>query len=1319
MSSAHEWLNLVEVSGPFLAGPVLRESFPQGLDELNISNARRLNRAYEEWREAVDSNDPELESLHDAWVAEVLSSALELDDSTLRFGESLHANGITALPEHDHTIIPNYMIVDPTHGDAPLIPVHVFPPDVDLEEIRRFDTLRCSPADRIVLQLRHLNLPVGLLTNGERWMLVHAPSSQVTSFISWYARLWDQERSTLRAFVALLGIRRSFSPEEERLPSLFKRSLEHGDEVTDALGAQVQRAVEVLVQALDRADVDRNRELLQGVTEAELYEAGLTVLMRLVFLLAAEEKGLLLLGEPRYDEFYAISTLRSQLRTETEEILERRHSAWSRLLAVFRAVYGGIDHPTLRLPALGGSLFDPDRFSFLEGRGNGTTWKSSLATPLPIDDRTVLLLLEAIQTLGGRTLSYRALDVEQIGHVYEGLLERTVKRLGDVTIELEGAKGAKNASVTLGELESARLVGGKGLLSLLLDRTGRSESALSKALALKLTNPLDARLLASCRGNQRLRDRVSAIAHLIRTDPWGYPLVHPKGAFVVVLGADRRDTGTHYTPKNLTERLVGEALLPLVYEGPSSGKPKEHWILQPSAKILDLKVCDPSMGSGAFLVQACRFLSARLVEAWSSEEADGQFVDIDGVSHKSKNGKEPMPAHDSLRIEIARRLVAEKCLYGVDLNPLAVELAKLSLWLVTLGKGRPFGFLDHNLRRGDSLVGITCLDQLTELAMEPKKMRQGRLFGKTIGTALEGALELRTQMRKLPIRDISDIASMASLDSAARAMVERPEVLADAFIATVIEAKSRRDMENRLAALGGEADQALESTKACEKLRADSQRRLASDTIDGQACDTFHWPLEFPEVFLRENPGFDSFLGNPPFLGNRLWKASHGPILSRIVEVVLGQKPGKVDLCVAFHRRVVQLLRKNGTYGLLATNNIAEGSALSVGLQTIAEEGEFFWTIKGLPWPGSAATVIAIICFTKGNWSGLRICDGAECEKISPRLQPEIGEGWEPKSLNEALYAFEGVNNSKGLAFLVTPDHEWFDQLKEEPDSLLRPYITGNDITSSALTRTERWALDIADRELDEIELNWPVAHKFLIEVVKPTRTQKALKSYKGLEGRWWQFWNNRVEQMTETGQHDKCITFCKVGKYPICMTAPSTWIFTNKVAVVKLSRSDLHLILLSSFFRSWIKYLSVQSLGGDNNTFSLSITKAFSTFPLPIQRIESSKEKLAVNFQDLLITWSTKNNSGMTGALNEIHSPCSEDETILEIRRVLWQIDKIVATAYGWSDLDLEYSLQESVDSDGSVMHRYGLPSSVQVAAISKLLMLNKEQFEQENSAQ
>ena len=816
MSRNHEWLELIEVSGPFLALPVLREAFPQGLEELDAFRAKRLRSAYEEWRDAVDSEDSDLERLHGAWIEEVLRTALEAGDGLLLRADAVPSAARVALPEHDTTIVPDLALVDPTRSDALLLPMHAFSPDTDLVASMRFGGLACSPADRMAMYLRAAGCLLGVVTNGERWIVVHAPVGQVATFASWYARLWGQEPETLRAFVSLLGVRRFFGLEQDRLPSLFERSLKHQDEVTDALGEQVRRAVEVLVQALDRADQDRNRDLLGDVRPQELYEAGLTVMMRLVFLLAAEERGLLLLGEPRYDSFYAVSTLRMQLRAENEEILERRRSAWSRLLAVFRAVFGGIDHPTLHLPAMGGSLFDPDRFPFLEGRLKGSSWRHQPAAPLPIDDRTVLLLLDAIQTFEGRTLSYRALDVEQIGHVYEGLLERTVTRIQDVTLELDAGAQAKDPRVTLGELESARLDGEDAIVSLFVDRTRRSESSIRNALSHEVETRLGARLLAACRGDVALRDRLEPYAWLLRTDPWGYPLVHPKGAFVVVMGVDRRETGTHYTPKSLTEKIVEETLTPLVYDGPARGAPRESWTLKSPEHLLDLKVGDPAMGSGAFLVQVCRFLASRLVETWAVAEDRGSSVDAEGRVHESLTDEDPLPKSAEARAELARRLVAERCLYGVDINPLAVELAKLSLWLVTLAKGRPFGFLDHNLRCGDSLLGISRLDQLTELTMSPGTTRQGRLFGRSVQEAVHQALELRQRLRAMPIRDIRDVEAVAALDANARSVLNLSQKLADAFIATVFATGHSNTLESRLAVLAIERRRAR--PRPCHRL---------------------------------------------------------------------------------------------------------------------------------------------------------------------------------------------------------------------------------------------------------------------------------------------------------------------------------------------------------------------------------------------------------------------------------------------------------------------------------------------------------------------
>ena len=868
----HDWLALIEISGPFLAVPVLKEAFPQGLEELDGIKRKRLRQAYEEWREALETDDPQFDELHAAWVDEVLARGLELDEDgkadVLKRADWCAANLSAAMSEHGAMLAPDLAVIDEQRGNKPLMLIHTYGQDVDLDATLKLDGWAATPADRMVQLCRAAGCRLGLVTNGERWMLVDAPVGAVTTFASWYARIWSQEPITLQAFVHLLGIRRFFVDEAEQLPALFDRSLKYQDEVTDALGEQVRRAVEVLIQALDKADQDRDRALLRDVKEPELYESALTVMMRLVFLLSAEERGLLLLGDERYEANYALSTLRMQLRKESEEILERRWDAWSRLLAIFRAVFGGIEHENLRLPALGGSLFDPDRFPFLEGRAKGSDWRTDTAKPLPIDNRTVLLLLEAIQQFQGRTLSYRALDVEQIGYVYEGLLERTVKRTAEVTLELDGTKNAKAPWVKLAELESARLDGAECLAQLLQERSGSSASRVRNDLAKPVDDTLADRLLAACHGDTSLRNRIKPFAHLVRTDPWGYPLVYPAGAFIVTTGSDRRETGTHYTPKSLTEAIVTETLTPITYVGPAEGTPREQWVLKSPAELLDLKICDPAMGSGAFLVQACRWLADRLVEAWSLAEGSGKTVSVDGEVLDAPDTKEPLPRDTEARTVIARRLIAERCLYGVDLNPLAVELAKLSIWLVTLAKGRPFGFLDHNLRCGDSLLGIHRLDQLTQLSMAPTGRGQLRLFGQNVEQVVRETIELRMRLRETPIRDIRDVEAMAHLNAYARRRLEVPECIANAFVGEVFASGGNGvELERALASLSAHAGQVVAGDQ--ESLM--SMRRRAIVTLSADfpperpARTPFHWPLEFPEVFVSSAPGFDATLGNPPW----------------------------------------------------------------------------------------------------------------------------------------------------------------------------------------------------------------------------------------------------------------------------------------------------------------------------------------------------------------------------------------------------------------------------------------------------------------------
>lgn len=1327
MSTNHDWLNLIEASGPFLAVPVLREVLPQGLEALTSGRPQRLRAAYDEWRDAVDANDADLPSIHAAWIDEVLQSALEVDDQVLRRAATLPERLKVLVPEHGVTIAPDLAIVNPTHGDAPLLLVQLYDPDTDLDATRNYDGLATTPGDRMVALLRAVGCPVGLVTNGERWVLVHAPVGAVASFASWYARLWGQEPETLRAYVSLLGVRRFFGPEAERLPALFERSLKHQDDVTDALGEQVRRAVEVLVQSLDRADQDRNRDLLHDVDPKELYEAGLTIMMRLVFLLAAEERGLLLLGDPRYDAFYALSSLRMQLRADTEEILERRRSAWSRLLALFRGVYGGIDHPLLRLPAMGGSLFDPDRYPFLEGRKKGTNWRSDPAEPLPIDDRTVLLLLEAIQTFEGRTLSYRALDVEQIGHVYEGLLERTVQRVDDVTLELDGSAKAKNARVALGEIESARLDGAARIVDLLKERSERSEPAIRNAVGREPDERMAARLLTVCRGDVALRDQILPYAELLRTDPWGYPLVHHAGAFVVVLSADRRESGTHYTPKSLTEKIVEETLTPIVYRGPAEGTARKDWKLRSAEELLELKICDPAMGSGAFLVQACRWLADRLLEAWSDMEATGGRIDDEGRIRAADDtaGFEPLSRDTEERAILARRLIAERCLYGVDKNPLAVELAKLSLWLTTLAKGRPFGFLDHNLRSGDSLLGIHDLGQLIELDMKPKGKAQLRLFGRTIRSAVDKALALRTQLRSITIRDIGDVEAMVALDAQSRTELALPAQIADAFVGIVLAEERAGDQSARielLAALGDDA--ANGDTQTTAKLWGGSLADLAKDSPDRTTRRPFHWPLEFPEVFTLNSAGFNAFVGNPPFLGGKRISEKLGAIYNSWLSVVNSPANKNTDLVAHFFRRCHVLLRRDGVFGLLATNTISEGQTRVSGLDYLLKSGcTIYSAYPHEEWPGAAAVATSRVHLSKGVWNGKREISGHSANHISAYLSDQLEWTPQPLSISKNL-AFQG-SNLNGIGFAITP-HQYHNIIESEPEctEVLFPFLNGDDLNSQPDQRPTRYVVNFWDWDEDEAS-KYEAAFELARQRVKPHRDSISDKK-KRVKERWWVYESVAFDLYNSIGRggafkkqdHGRdnkpilknVIAIAETTKFCVFQLINNDSIYSHTLKIFASDDSELYAILNSSIHEAWAR----KQCSTLETRLKYNPTSATITFPFP----NKNSLLLARLGKDLhsarkLCMLSTGN--GMTKTYNAFHDPSNTDNVLNEIRKIQQSIDRELAKIYEWKNLDLEHDFHEVAYLPENDRVRFTISEPARLEVLRRLSELNRQQYQEE----
>jgi hypothetical protein len=1059
----NEWLSLLDISGPFLSMPVLLRALPQGLDAHEPDVARDVRAAYEEWEDSVlRARTPE-PAIHTAWLDHVFDAVLGFPASHRLSGPALPPGLEARLADHGETLRPSHALKAP--GDAaPRLLVQTWPADQALDKpVPGARWQVASPQTRMMTLLHATGVPLGLATNGAMWTLVAARSGQASTYVTWHAHLWAEEPLTLRALRTLLSARRFFgSAPGDDLASLVEASRADQQEVTDQLGLQVRNAVEVLVRSLDRINAGMGGALLREAAPAQIYEAALAVMMRLVFLLCAEERRLLPADDALYARYYAVGTLRDQLREAadrgSEQVLESRHDAWARLLASFRLVHGGCEHGSLRLPAYGGSLFDPDRYPFLEGRPHGTRWHQVAAQPLPVSNRTVLHLLEALQFLQmrvqgsteARRLSFRALGIEQIGHVYEGLLDHTARRADGPVLGLAGAKGS-DCELPLATLEAKRAEGIPALVDFLKDHTGRSGTALRRAVESPPAPDAD-RLRAlqrACGGDAALLECVRPWGPLLRDDSEGVPLVVHAGSVYVTRGTDRRSTGTHYTPRTLTERVVETTLTPLAYADVDQGERATPERLRPPDELLALKVCDPACGSGAFLVQACRWLADRVVEAWSAAEAgrpagSPPLTIPEATRAEGHPAEQLLPAGTEERLALARRLVAERCLYGVDLNPMAVEMAKLSLWLVTLHKDRPFTFLDHAIKCGDSLLGLHDPAQIARFHLRPERPELQRrvidYVARDAAQLLERARQRREALEAFTVIDIRDAEHKARLHAEAEAAIASVKTLGDLIVgAALVTAGS--DAEASLEHLDAKLEELALRVDAAwaEPLARAAEPDLASlrghaapllsDHGRREARRPFHWLAEFPEVFLHgtgsAGGGFDAIVGNPPFVGGQKITGLFGTdYRDHLVLHLADGRRGSADLCAYFFLRAARLVRPGGQAGLLAVNTIAEGDTRQVGLESMLKQGTTIHAAwPNFEWPGAAAVVASEVHLHRahavgGQWRGAFTLSGQQVPTISAFLSSE--DEWSPKPLKaSAGKSFQG-SIVLGLGFTMS-----------------------------------------------------------------------------------------------------------------------------------------------------------------------------------------------------------------------------------------------------------------------------------------------------------
>jgi hypothetical protein len=1233
-------------------------------------------------------------------------------------GPELPIDLATRVDEHDVTLVPDWAVRDLGEADPNafqiLVKLHT-----GLEADKRgvLDGWPASPHQQFERLLHDTGVAIGVLVDRAHLRLVYAPPRGETSgWLSFPLRSLGTVagRTMLAGLKLMLGHARLFTePEARRLPKLFARSREAQNKVSAELAEQVLGALHELLRAFHAADPQRI-EALAATRPAHLYEGLLTTLMRLVFLLYAEDRELMPSQRTGtavevYEQGYSVRGLYARLaedRALHPDTMDERVGGWGRLLALFRLVHGG--HGSW-ITARGGKLFDPNVFPFLEGRDEGEPM--SAGTVLPIRDGAILRILEGLMTIEARSvtgervrerLSYRSLDVEQIGSVYEIVMGFKVETADGRSLAIRAGKN--NRTPVFVDLEALLAQKGKDRIKYLKEEADRGQLSATVGKAVEAAKTV-ADLAAAL--DPIVDERASPRKH--EAAP-GTPILQPTD--------ERRRSGSHYTPRSLTEPIVRHALEPAFERLGPNVTPEQ---------ILDLKVCDPAMGSGAFLVEACRAIAARLVKAWE----------------RWPEKRPAIPADEDEDLH-ARRLVAQRCLYGVDKNPLATDLAKLSLWLATLARDHEFTFLDHALKSGDSLVGLT---QAQIAAAHWDTSKPGLpLFRKLVKERVAKAMTGRAEIQAAP--DDTARAIQEARHRSLEARLKEVRLMGDAAIAAFFAEDKPKAREKKRAEV--ESLFTADVNPAWAKLK-----EFAKSLQHGEHQLTpFHWEIEFPEVFARKNGGFDGIVGNPPFAGKNTIIAAHRRHYLPWLQTLHEGAHGNADYVAHFFRRAFALIREHGVFGLIATNTIGQGDTRSTGLAAILSAGGAIKrAVKRLAWPGEAAVVVSVVHIVKGRVRS-SILDNRQVSRISAYLVGGEMDGIPEQLAANARKAFIG-SYLLGMGFT-------FDDtaaMNGEAESLatmrallvtdsrnaerILPYIGGEEVNSSPIHAPHRYVIDFADFPLrrepslplwdgmrkeerkamlregivpgdypEPVAADWPDLLTIVERLVRPQRLKQNDKVGKKL---WWRFLRRRNRLYTTIAPLDRIVVCSRIGNAFAFTFLPKGIISNEKTVAIASDRAASLTLLSSRPHETWARFFS-STLKDD---LQYTPSDCFENFPFPPEfETDHVLESAGCAYHEHRAALMVARKEGLTKTYNRFHDRSETAEDIQRLRDLHAAMDRALLEAYGWHDLAARAApvfLDETNEDDRTYQGRLFWPSEFRDEVLARLLALNAERHAEE----
>jgi uncharacterized protein (DUF433 family) len=811
----------------------------------------------------------------------------------------------------------------------------------------------------------------------------------------------------------------------------------------------------------------------------------------------------------------------------------------------------------------------------------------------------------------------------------------------------------------------------------------------------------------------------------VLTDNLGQPI------FSFVEGSGRGDSGSHYTPEELVKPLITHSLDYLIAD-----KLKEQ---DPESGLLSLSICDVACGSGHILLSAARRVGFELAK------------------HRSK---EDQPAPTEMRK--ATRDVISHCIYGVDLNPLAVELCKVALWLEAHEPGQPMNFLDHHIKCGNAIVGLAHFEELEKgIASEAFKTLPGD--DKGIATAFRNRNKLeRISKGQLSTYEVAKVDNdlkglQKEFANISQLSENTPEEIAKKEQAYHDLTKGKKWWRlKQLADLQVAQFFISKTSENNEKLTTHSQftnyLKTEAQILDRGAAIAasqdkrfFHWFLEFPTVFQKG--GFDCILGNPPFLGGSKISGKYGENYLNYIKTYYSPAGGMCDLVGYFFRRNFDIIKENHFLSLISTNTISQGETRNYSLDIIKEKGgSINFAIRSIKWPGLATVDVTLLSIYKGEWRNKFFLDGKKVDIITNYLDDSEQTLNPLKIFNNVGKSFTG-SKVYGEGFILDNSNAKSLISKNKSNkNILFPFLSGDDVNNSIEQCPSRWTINFFDWPEEKCRNEYYDCFEIIQKTVKITR-EKLPKSSKARKN-WWLYERSRNDLYASLNNKTRALVCAMASKHVCFAFTGKDLVFMQMVCVFALDENIDFAVLSSTIHTEWAwKFSSKLGTG----TITYSISEAFQTFPFPQNLTDKQKLDIEIigkcynEFRKLLLI---RIQLGLTKTYNLFHSKeiqisaidvkdkqvialqkllektpntLSFEDAVLDIiklRKLHKEMDEAVLEAYGWQDIALRHDFYEVDYLPENDRVRYTIHPETRKEVLKRLLALNHKIHEEEVAA-